>query len=417
MKFTDHDIEEMFQGLDAKAPVAFKDAYWTEMEQLLIQKEKSKKGSWWFLGWLIPIIGLSSFFLIGFYSNMNIHSTALNDVNNQKNKESRINYSQVVSLPTSYDFQLEARSEKFFSQENHLSQNHSKILSNSSKGNVVPLSIFQDEISSVIDLEADHKEDEIEVRNVVNSEENRLVSTEIVENIALAESISVDSINKTELNEVENQLAEENFSSLNLKPKRSIGMYVALGAGVQSNFSFNNHSLTAGIIRFEYGFTKQFGRFVLSPSIGLESTFGRSYSFENIYVTYDLVRNDHQQIYNYNRTTNALLTLRGHFIVGASQRHEVGVMVSSAFNLYNNVVYEEYKNEEKIVRNEYFNQNLGLNRVFVLSGITYSYWLRDNLSLGVEVNSNFGTFGKKSFKVFQPSKANYQVFFNLKYRI
>ena len=58
MSLSDKDIDTLFQRMDEKASVKYKDAYWTEMQQLLNVQERKRGFVWWLNGWVLIPAGL-----------------------------------------------------------------------------------------------------------------------------------------------------------------------------------------------------------------------------------------------------------------------------------------------------------------------------------------------------------------------
>src|SRR5690554_6877296 len=58
MSLSDKDIDTLFQRMDEKASVEYKDAYWTEMQQLLNVQERKRGFVWWLNGWVLIPAGL-----------------------------------------------------------------------------------------------------------------------------------------------------------------------------------------------------------------------------------------------------------------------------------------------------------------------------------------------------------------------
>lgn len=92
MKWTDEEIDQLFQDASAKVEVPYQDSYWQEMEALL-PKKSTKKGFWWIFGVLFALIGLTSTVFI--FSSKNSSS----DTSLQANlKKEQLNESQQKEL-------------------------------------------------------------------------------------------------------------------------------------------------------------------------------------------------------------------------------------------------------------------------------------------------------------------------------
>jgi len=260
--------------------------------------------------------------------------------------------------------------------------------------------------SSVIPEENDVIAQENETMEIIS--ENPVITMDSPDSETDADSAEA-------VQEAVTSLTESLVSDPALKPKWN--MYVGAGIGMVTNLGLSGKHYGAGVVRLEYGISKAFGRFTVSPAIAIESTFGTSVSFVNKYYEYDFIRNEKMQEYNYNRFTNVLIPVRAGYYLGKSRKSHLQLMVAPVFMLNNNLVYKESKNGVLMAKDEYFNQHLGLNGFYLNLGIGYSFMLSRNCSLGLEYNNNLGMNRDKSLSGLSQSKTDHQFIIQLRYFI
>lgn len=430
MNLSDKDIDQLFQQADGKASFEFKDAYWSEMQQMLQKKDRRKGVAWWLNVWfLLPVSLLLSLSMMAGFSGrgnadqeiaadkengtvellkVSLNTSALNGL--EKEAESR---SETI-VETSQNYSpvrvMNSSSEQLFHSDEKGTGNirtHNQ-LTGISEGNKRSITNSQVEEypSSVIQKENDIIALKNEIAAIIS--ENTVVKTDLPES-----ETDVDSTEATQV------AATSSTGSLVPDPalKSKWNMYVGAGVGMVTNLGLSGKHYGAGVVRLEYGVSKAFGRFTVSPAIAIESTFGTSVSIVNKYYEYDFIRNEKVQEYNYNRFTNILIPLRVGYYLGKNRKSHLQVMGAPVFMLNNNLVYRESKNGVLMAKDEYFNQHLGLNRFYLNLGIGYSFMLSGNCSLGMEYNNNLGMNRDKALSGLSQSKADHQFIIQLRYFI
>lgn len=427
MKFTERDIENQFKNMDADAPVDFDEAYWREVELRLPKNIVRKRSvlSWWWIVLLLFGIGTTALLQISPLSLTEGKRQIAEKTNTAKMNSSENQQKKDDSLSNSFKTKKDIFATKIASLSSAKQGNEIRPDANEKEKSTV-MEKFEGETVQyenltprkiIIDTNYSKEpqpEDTYQKTEVHSSDEvKKLISDVLTPVISNQTTQSMDSENETEKKDWSQEKAisplKENQNHSSWK------MYVAGAAGMQTNLGNGSRHQFAGLFRFEYGVTKSIGRFSFSPSIQLESTFGNIYQFDNLYVTYDLIRNEHQQSYHYNRMTNAMLNLQFGYSFGKKAKNQLTIIFSPTFNLYNNIVYKETRNNELIAHNQYYNQSLGINKVYFTGGLRYSYWLNEHLSIGVQIDSNFGTFAKRSFKTYQPSVSESQASIRIQY--
>ena len=426
MSLSEKDIDKLFQQMDGKASLEYKDAYWTEMEQLLNTQQRKRGFVWWLNGWLLIPAGLllATVTAMGFSMRKTVIPTEI-----------------VKNTPVTVESELLVQNSNIHTASIHLE-------SSSDGTNHYSAPIKQQEITNntgnnsyANDTRQNSKNTTPleETKELVNStnkstnENNSHVTTKKLEQVTLDAPIASAIIATVENDTVQLQdnttletdviahtSTEENSASIldkGDKMKQRWRMYVGGGLGMASNLQAPKTHHGAGVVRLEYGMSKAFNRFTFSSAIAIENTFGNSLAIENKYVSYDLKRNDNRQVYNYNRFTNFMVPIRLGYFVGKSQRSHIQLVAMPAFTIYNNLVYREFSNENLVAKDEYFNQDVALNRFFVNVGIGYDFMITNNCSLGFEYNNNLGLNRKKSLSSAYTAKSDHQFIIQLRYFI
>ncbi|OJX36869.1 MAG: hypothetical protein BGO87_13880 [Flavobacteriia bacterium 40-80] len=427
MNLSDKDIDQLFQQADGKASFEFKDAYWSEMQQILQKKDRRKAVAWWLNVWfLLPVsLLLSLSIMAGFSGRGNT------DQEIAVEEETGIAELLKVSLNTSKlktedesPSEMNIKTVQNYSLERAVSGSSVQSFRNGEKGNgkirtynqsagisagnkrITNNSRVEEYHSSVIPEENDVIAQENETMEIIS--ENPVITMDSPDSETDADSAEA-------VQEAVTSLTESLVSDPALKPKWN--MYVGAGIGMVTNLGLSGKHYGAGVVRLEYGISKAFGRFTVSPAIAIESTFGTSVSFVNKYYEYDFIRNEKMQEYNYNRFTNVLIPVRAGYYLGKSRKSHLQLMVAPVFMLNNNLVYKESKNGVLMAKDEYFNQHLGLNGFYLNLGIGYSFMLSRNCSLGLEYNNNLGMNRDKSLSGLSQSKTDHQFIIQLRYFI
>jgi|GEM_PF-6411691 len=428
MNLSDKDIDQLFQQADRKASFEFKDAYWSEMQQMLQKKDRRKAVAWWLNVWfLLPVSLLLSLSIMAGFSGRG--ST---DPEIAVEEETGIAELLKVSLNTG---KLKTQDENPLETNIGITQNYSQ--ERAVSGFSVQKSSHSDEKGTgkirtngqTTGIPAGNKQ----ITNNFREEEYhssaiRKENGVIVQENETVEIISENTVTTTDLPESETDAdSTEVVKTVDIagsgtlvpvhaaKPKWN--MYVGAGIGMVTNLGLSGKHYGAGAVRLEYGISKAFGRFTVSPAVAIESTFGTSVSFVNKYYEYDFIRNEKMQEYNYNRFTNVLIPVRAGYYLGKSRKSHLQVMVAPVFMLNNNLVYKESKNGVLMAKDEYFNQHLGLSRFYLNLGIGYSFMLSRNCSLGLEYNNNLGMNRDKSLSGLSQSKTDHQFIIQLRYFI
>lgn len=427
MNLSDKDIDQLFQQADGKASFEFKDAYWSEMQQILQKKDRRKAVAWWLNVWfLLPVsLLLSLSIMAGFSGRGNT------DQEIAVEEETGIAELLKVSLNTSKlktedesPSEMNIKMVQNYSLERAVSGSSVQSFRNDEKGNGKIRTYNQSAGISAGNKRITNNSRVEEYHSSVIPEENDVIAqeNETMEIISENPVITMDSPDsETDADSAEaaqeavTSLTESLVSNPALKPKWN--MYVGAGIGMVTNLGLSGKHYGAGVVRLEYGISKAFGRFTVSPAIAIESTFGTSVSFVNKYYEYDFIRNEKMQEYNYNRFTNVLIPVRAGYYLGKSRKSHLQFMVAPVFMLNNNLVYKESKNGVLMAKDEYFNQHLGLNRFYLNLGIGYSFMLSRNCSLGLEYNNNLGMNRDKSLSGLSQSKTDHQFIIQLRYFI
>ncbi len=426
MSLSEKDIDKLFQQMDGKASLEYKDAYWTEMEQLLNTQQRKKGFVWWLNGWLLIPTGLllATVAAMGFsmrktvapseiaknapitiesellVQNSNIHTASIHP---KSLSQSTNHYS------TPFRQQGKANDKGDNSHANNTHQNNK---------NSIPLKETKELLPST------NKSSEELNLNITTKEEkfnalDTLVASAIISPVE-NNTYQLQDYTTPETDVVTQTSLEETKASILDKGdqmKQKWRMYIGGGIGMSSNLQAPKTHQGAGVVRLEYGTSKAFNRFTFSSAIAIENTFGNSLNIENKYVSYDLKRNDNRQVYNYNRFTNIMAPIRLGYFVGKNQRSHIQLVAMPAFTIYNNLVYKEFSNENLVTKDEYFNQDVALNRFFVNIGIGYDFMITNNCSLGFEYNNNLGLNRKKSLSSSYTAKSDHQFIIQLRYFI
>lgn len=437
MKWSDKEIDEMFQEIDNKASFEFQESYWVEMEQMLNAKQKKKGFVWWLNGWiLIPIsvliFGSGAFAYIAKKNQLKNTVTSQraslkhNTVENVTSDNLAIVKSEQPDLqtePLRNNDNIETSTEQTNSlnfakipKNNRL--NRYFITKNLETSSITPVNtannLTKSDSPSETNFAAESNVQSSEGKNS-NSEESTVNNIEVnQQDLAKINDTSVsDSTTNTRITE---QSPDNLIDKANAQ-KASWRMYIAAGAGLSSNLKTGKNHTGAGVIRLEYGVSKTWGRFTFSPAIAFENSFGTSVSLENNYVSYDFIRSDNKQVYSYNRFTNFMVPIRLGCVLGKKQTSHLQFITSPVVSLYNNLLYKEFSNGKLVKKDEYFNQNLALNRFYMTVGIGYNYQLSNSISIGFEYYNNLGLNRKKQFASNYVGKADHQFIIQLRYFI
>lgn len=427
MNLSDKDIDQLFQQADGKASFEFKDAYWSEMQQILQKKDRRKAVAWWLNVWfLLPVSLLLSLSIMAGFSgrgNTDQEIAVEEETGIAELLEVSLNTSKLKTEDESPS-EMNIKTVQNYSLERAVSGSSVQSFRNGEKGNgkirtynqsagisagnkrITNNSRVEEYHSSVIPEENDVIAQENETMEIIS--ENPVITMDSPDSETDADSAEA-------VQEAVTSLTESLVSDPALKPKWN--MYVGAGIGMVTNLGLSGKHYGAGVVRLEYGISKAFGRFTVSPAIAIESTFGTSVSFVNKYYEYDFIRNEKMQEYNYNRFTNVLIPVRAGYYLGKSRKSHLQLMVAPVFMLNNNLVYKESKNGVLMAKDEYFNQHLGLNGFYLNLGIGYSFMLSRNCSLGLEYNNNLGMNRDKSLSGLSQSKTDHQFIIQLRYFI
>lgn len=112
-----------------------------------------------------------------------------------------------------------------------------------------------------------------------------------------------------------------------------------------------------------------------------------------------------------------MIPIRAGYFVGKNQRSHIQLVAMPAFTIYNNLVYKEFSNDKIVTKDEFFNQDIGLNRFFVNVGVGYDFMITNNCSLGFEYNNNLGLNRKKLLSNAYTTKSDHQFIIQLRYFI
>ncbi len=426
MSLSEKDIDKLFQQMDGKASLEYKDAYWTEMEQLLNTQQRKKGFVWWLNGWLLIPTGLllATVAAMGFSMRKTVaHSEIAKTAPVTIESELLV---QNSNIPTaSIHAEISSQSTNHYStpikqqgKTNNKGNNSYANNTRQNSENSTPLKETKELLTST---------------NKSPEKNNSHITTKEVESVTLDTPVALAIITPVEKNanqlqdnttietDVATQTSSEETSASILdkgdKMKQKWRMYIGGGIGMSSNLQAPKTHQGAGVVRLEYGMNKAFNRFTFSSAIAIENTFGNSLSIENKYVSYDLKRNDNRQVYNYNRFTNIMVPIRLGYFVGKNQRSHIQLVAMPSFTIYNNLVYKEFSNEKLVAKDEYFNQDVALNRFFVNVGIGYDFMITNNCSLGFEYNNNLGLNRKKSLSSSYTAKSDHQFIIQLRYFI
>lgn len=439
MSLSDKDIDTLFQRMDEKASVEYKDAYWTEMQQLLNVQERKRGFVWWLNGWVLIPAGLllatvtamgfsmrkpsisteivknTSFVtdvdrvaqendtqLVNFYRPTSDKLTSRSSVPVEQNQVRAKVAGQKVAANT---FTSSTNSTVKTNEGNELFADKSQFNGTNVLADTRKVSSLDITVAPIIELETPSLDTPIERMNGATLEKDTMPN----QGDAILQTDAI-----TEKTNTENTAA---ILDKDDKMKQKWRMYVGGGLGMSSNLHIAKAHRGAGIVRLEYGFSRAFNRFSFSSAVAVENTFGNSLGLENKYVSYDFKRNDNRQEYTYNRLTNFMIPIRAGYFVGKNQRSHIQLVAMPAFTIYNNLVYKEFSNDKIVTKDEFFNQDIGLNRFFVNVGVGYDFMITNNCSLGFEYNNNLGLNRKKLLSNAYTTKSDHQFIIQLRYFI
>lgn len=436
MKFTDNDIDKLFQDMDDKAPVEFKESYWKEMEQMLPQKKKRIFPFWLKSLMLIPISGFSALIYFGLQNNNSKNIASQSSMTNQKinssieyanhqksvktfpidgysTKETNISISKIEKQQT-YNSLAHLESKKIF-QNKYIP---SKVQNSQVESQTLNSKILDSYLTHYFNYETSTQVVDSAQNSLSTDMENRVPNDFIINDIENRIVNNTEPVNQEDIllnsNQALNTEVENLINNKVIKPS-TWKMYLGFGAGVLTNLGLDEKSYNAGIFKIEYGVDKSFGRFHIDMGIGIENSFGKSVLMHNLYTTYDGMRNEHTQEYAYNRFTNFVIPIGFGIHLGKLGRHNIELKALPQFNFYNNVIYQETKNGELTANEQYFDQDLGIRKLYISGGISYSYLIKSNLALSFEYFNNFGTNLDKHYEKIQQSKSNHQFLITLRY--
>lgn len=423
MSWSDKEIDKLFQEMDNKASFEFQESYWAEMEQMLHKKQANKKFVWWLNGWILLPIAM---ILIG--------STVAFSFKRNKAVSVAETASSNPSLATAPVTKAHSAEEiSAMKAEGRMTISESNIVVNEHVENAKATVLTKTELNTISPKETVLVNGNNSPKVVVKKTPQILQEDVLASNTGNSNEVKMsDGSNKNEQQYIDSMKAKEVIAinenqTLEVKQDNNIEkqvlkkapwqMYIGVGTGMASNLQAKNNHYGAGIIRFEYGFSKAFNRFTIAPSIAVENTFGTSVSLENRYVSYDFIRKENMQQYKYNRFTNFMAPIRLGYALGKSQKHQLQAIIAPTFTMYNNLLYQEKSNGKVVAKDQYFNQDLGLNRFFVNVGFGYNYQITRSVSIGFEYNNNIGLNRKKALAANFVGKADHQFIIQLRYFI
>ncbi len=425
MNLSDKDMETLFQDMDKKASFEFQDAYWTEMEQLLATKKSKKKITWWLNSWILfpTLLVFATVGTIGVLTFRNTTDKTAKHQNQLQNVQKDTNLVTKSSAQAQNEFLINENNTNKTTENTVYSPEIAKTKSattniKNSKLNTKPTHIQAENNEKIILAKANNVENKVQTilptqENTTLKEKNLAVTTDSISTQPIEKEIVTTTKNQTETAEQSIFPTQEDVKS----PKSKWRMYVGAGAGMSASLQRNNSRIGAGIFRFEYGTEKSFNRFLLGLGVGVENSFGTSLSISHKYVSYDLVRHDNEQVYAYNRFTNFFIPVRLGVSLGENYRSQLLVTTMPAFSMYNNLIYKEISDNNLVAKDEFWNQNIGLNRFYMNVGIGYNFMLTNNLLLGFEYNNNLGTNRQNSFQQRYDVKADNQFIIHVRYYI
>lgn len=439
MSLSDKDIDTLFQRMDEKASVKYKDAYWTEMQQLLNVQERKRGFVWWLNGWVLIPAGLLLATVTAMGFSMRKPSISTEIVKNTSfvtdvDRVAQENDTQLVNFYRPTSDKLTSRSSVTAEKSEMLTKADVKKAISNTFNSSKKSEIKMKEVNELPTVKSQLNDANVlgDTRKVSSSNSTAVKTTEL-ETPSLDTSIEVVNAVTLEKDTMQNQddatlqmdiitetMNEENTTAIldrDDKMKQKWRMYVGGGLGMSSNLHIAKAHRGAGIVRLEYGFSRAFNRFSFSSAVAVENTFGNSLGLENKYVSYDFKRNDNRQEYTYNRLTNFMIPIRAGYFVGKNQRNHIQLVAMPVFTIYNNLVYKEFSNDKIVTKDEFFNQDIGLNRFFVNVGVGYDFMITNNCSLGFEYNNNLGLNRKKSFSNAYTTKSDHQFIIQLRYFI
>ncbi len=421
MKWTDEEIDQLFQDASAKVEAPYQDRYWLEMEALL-PKKSTKKGFWWIFGLFFAMIGFVVVFFMLFKNDQpeDVLQTNLDEVNVVKNKS--------IEEDRVKDIGMNESGEESEGVNGHAVEDLNSISSNKDKNKIAYV-----DASLVVGLGTNHQDligfrsrsskrlknndKEVRVKPQNQSPVFSIESGDVTKNTPMdypdksqAEKLTLENqtepaqkiaeinvaaektdasngnLDNDEVNvqtkEQESLSAEKLLEEIKNPIRSTSRYYIQAGASfAQSYLKTGKNELMSGVV---IGFGYQYTQSGFGYSIGVNATssFVQNMQLVRKSRVYGFGVENYEQNLKYKQLTYLSMPisfnyqyLKNTFSIGVAPTY----LVSTRMN------FLEFKNSEILSERSYYGQKIGLKTVGVETMIGYSRLIKNNWSLGIDV--------------------------------
>lgn len=411
MSWTDEELDALVREAANDKKIAYKDAYWKEMEAMLGSTPVRKTLGWW---WFSGVAFLGTIITAAFVaSNATIEtpmqSTILASIN-QNTKTSKSNQladgesniatevanSLEISNVNSDNFE-QSNPEKSVTYKNPNATNSgSQNLNSSKKANKRSISNV-DPNSEVFKVSiAGNSAKQAFETQPVDSEDLSDVNLANIPESKNAPTVTISSLQLMNWNSTMESSFDRTQNDVPYLTRRRIGFYASLSGGIGQSYLASERNNTMREFGLQGGvefFTKKWS---FGVGLGYRQQFVDNLTIQNRkqYYTYGLLKIN--QSLNYDQLLFADLNLSANYRLG---RSELGINTSPSYLLGARLNYSENREEimgDKTVvstmpsEKNQFVSSTNFKSFGVNLGLSYNYLLKRNTWIGLNVNTRIG---------------------------
>jgi len=394
----------------------FKDAYWDEMEALLDNKSKSKRGIifWWVSGIAsILVLSLGVYFWNGYQSSEG-QSIVLNDNQHEqvdfKQKDSELE--KATSSPTDLN-SFESLSNENSMHEDPVGPNSDEPYNNSSDKNNYAID-NNDKSNSVSSFSPNSKVVSTSFVDKTLDEtielNNDLSITEKSNNYEYVQPIEVRIASVIETDEVIFSPIEANGSSKQKSIHTNVEMVGGLGYGMNTTKNMNSIGGMNGSLGLQ--FNLEYRRFAFQTGLSFGANGINGFNYKETKRIYGFSSQEVVNEINYNAMLSASVPV---YLGYSGLKHSFSAGVKLNFLLNANGRVDTWNDE--INSTNTWGYSNALNNSWITGGVNYFYKLNRRFSVGMMVDFDLTNRGEYSANGVQNDFRMWNAFVGIKYRL
>lgn len=398
MKWTDEEIDKLFQESAGQINVPpFQEAFWDEMEALLPEKKKNKKGFFWMLSGMITCIAVAAALLIPSGNNS---AAKQNTATNTHSIEANIKQS------TDYNSRIDGTSNEHDIQPVYVSDftaSGEKIKTRATDPAKDPITWN----TNAIRFSTLHKSLKIDNRN--NTHSSEVLSTSVTEPsqtyqdynaLANTHPLLQDAFNVEKLNFLKLE-TEKATLVLNKKaiPLRSINsdhqFYAQVGIGISQSYIGSDVQGVMPLLNLGFGYRYTPQGMGFSAGLHINNVFSSGLTMERSSRVYDFSVTEYTQEMKYRQLTYVEIPLSIDF---RKNRHRFSIGITPTVLATTVMKYAQAENNTISENRRYIGQRIGMRTFGLKPTIGYQIEIAKNWSIGAQVNTQvIGQIDEKAF--------------------